>query len=152
MVLEKESDSNTDRKRFDGKLEHEQWTVPLKINQIIQAGLIIAEVIERRNAHTRHVSPRGIKPFYAQPPDLHHPLADELAQLVCSIDFGLSTPSVAEKKLYTLCDHREVTSATGILNWEYHVKYQTSIESEYLPETEILSSFDGQKVDVFHAL
>ena len=41
--------------------------------------------------------------------------ADEFAQLIWPGDFELSTPSLAAKPLFTLCDHRQVTLATEVL-------------------------------------
>ena len=108
--------------------------------------------MEGRSTRTRHVSPGGIKPFHIRPPDLRHPLADEFAQFAWSADFGLATPSVVAKPLYTLCDRRNVTSATGVSKWEYRGKYHDGKSSQWMAETEILSSFSRLQLDVFHAL
>ena len=96
--------------------------------------------------------PKGSKPFHARPPDLRHPLADEFAQFAWSADFGLATPSVVAKPLYTLCDRRSITSATGVSKWEYRSKYHDGKPSQWMAETEILSSFNRLQLDVFHAL
>ena len=108
--------------------------------------------MEGRSTRTRHVSPGGIKPFHIRPPDLRHPLADEFAQFAWSADFGLATPSVVAKPLYTLCDRRNVTSATGVSKWEYRGKYHDGKPSQWMAETEILSSFNRLQLDVSHAL
>ena len=108
--------------------------------------------MEGKSTRTRHVSPGGIKPFHIRPPDLRHPLADEFAQLAWSADFRRATPSVVAKPLYTLCDRRNVTSATGVSKWEYRGKYHDGKPSQWTAETEILSSFNRLQIDVFHAL
>ena len=94
----------------------------------------------------------SIKPFHIRPPDVRHPLADEFAQFAWSADFGLATPSLVAKPLYTLCDRRKVTSATGASEWEYRGKYHDGRPSQWMAETEILSSFNKLQLDVFHAL
>ena len=152
LVLVKESSSNIERNGSGGKLEHERWTGPWKIIKVLNAGLIIEVVMEGRSTRTRHVSPGGIKPFNIRPPDLRHPLADEFAQFAWSADFGLATSSVVAKPLYTLCDHRNVTSATGISKWGYRGKYHDRKPSQWMAETEILSSFNRLQLDIFHAL
>ena len=83
---------------------------------------------------------------------LRHPLADEFAQFAWSVDFGLTTPSVVAKPLYILCDRRNVTLATGVPKWGYHGKYQNGKPSQWMAETEILSSFNSLQLDVFQAL
>ena len=45
-----------------------------EIAKVLNAGLIIEVVMEGRGTRTRQVSPKGIKPFHARPPDLRHPL------------------------------------------------------------------------------
>ena len=87
------------------------------------------------------VSPGGMKIFYARSSDLSHPFAGMFTQCAWSEDFEQSTPFVAAKALFTLCDRREVTSATGASEWKYHGKCQDAKEFECLPETEILNSF-----------
>ena len=113
LVLVEESSSNVERNGRGGKLEHERWMGPWKINKVLNAGLIIEVVMEGRRTRTHHVSSGGIKPFHARPPDLRHPLADEFARFAWSTDFGLTTQTVVAKPLYTLCDRRNVTLATG---------------------------------------
>ena len=152
LVLVKESSSNVERNGSGGKLEHERWTGPWKITNVLNAGLIIEEVMEGRSTRTRHVSPGGIKPFYVRPPDLRHPLADEFDQFAWSADFGLPTPSVVAKPLYTLCDRRNVTSTTGVPKSEYRGKYHNGKPSQWMAGTEILSSFNRLQLNVFHAL
>ena len=79
LVLVRESSSNNvAQDGSGGKLEHERGMGPWKLTKVVGADLI---VMEGRNTRTRHVSPRGIKPFHARPPDLRHPLADEFAQI-----------------------------------------------------------------------
>ena len=152
LALVKESSSSIERNGSGGKLEHERWTGPRKITKVLNAGLIIEVVMEGRSTRTRHVSHGGIKPFHIRPPDLRHPLADEFAQFAWSAYFGLATSSVVAKPLYTLCDRRNVTSATGVSKWEYRGKYHDGKSSQRMAETEILSSFDRLQLDVFHAL
>ena len=108
--------------------------------------------MEGRSTQTRHVSPGGIKPFHIRPPDLRHPLADEFAQFAWPADFGLATPSVVAKPVYTLCDRRNVTSATGVSKWEYRGEYHDGKPSQWMAETEILSSFNRLQLEVVHAL
>ena len=67
-MLVKESSSNVERNGSDGKLERERRTGPWKITKVLNADLIIKVVMEGRNTRTRHVSPKGIKPFRARPP------------------------------------------------------------------------------------
>ena len=63
LVLVKESSSgNVARNGSGGKLEHERETCLWKLSKALNAGLI---VIEGRSTRTRHVPPRGIKPFHA---------------------------------------------------------------------------------------
>ena len=123
-----------------------------KITKVLNAGLIIEVVIEGRSTRTRHVSTGGIKPFHARPPDLRHPLADEFAHFAWSADFGLTTPSVVAKPLFTLCDRRNITSATGVPKREYRGKHHNGKPSQWMAETEILSSFNGLQLDVFYTL
>ena len=123
IALAKESSSNVERNGSGGKLEHERGMGPWKITKVLNADLIIEVVMEGRSTRTRHVSPTAIKLFHARPPDLRQPLTDEVAQFAWSADFGLTTPSVVAKPLYTLCDRRNVTSATGVSMWEQRVKY-----------------------------
>ena len=80
IVLVRKSGSNVERNGYGGKLEHERWTGPWKINKILNAGLIIEVVMEGKSTRTRHVSPEDIKSFHAIPPDLRHPFAEESAQ------------------------------------------------------------------------
>ena len=82
------------------------------------AGLTIEVLIKGISTRTRHVSPTGIKLFHVRPPNLRHSFADECAQLARSADFGLATPSVVAKPLYTLSDRLNVTLATGVPMWE----------------------------------
>ena len=81
LVLVKESNSNVQRIESRGKFEHERWSAPWKTTKVLNAGLIIEVVMEEISTRTRHVSPGGIQPFHVRPPDLRHPLADEVAQL-----------------------------------------------------------------------
>ena len=97
-------------------------------------------------------SPKGSKPFHARPLDLRHPVADKSPKFAWSQDFGLATPSVVAKPLYTLCDRRNLTSATGVSKWEYRDKYPNGKPSQWMVETEILSSFNRPQLDVYHAL
>ena len=136
LVLVKESSSNIERNGSGGKLEHERWTGPWKLTKVLNAGLIIEVVMEGRSTRTRHVSPGGIKPFHIRPPDLRHPLADEFAQFAWSADFGLATLSVVAKPLYTLCDRRNATSATGVSKWEYRGKHHDGKSSQWMAETD----------------
>ena len=152
LVLVKESSSNIEWDGSGGKLKHERWTGPWKINKVLNVGLIIEVVMKGRSTRTRHVSAGGIKPFHVRPPDLRHPHADEFAQFAWSADFGLATPSIVAKPLYTLCDRRNVTSATGVPKWEYHGKYRNGKLSQWMAEREVLSSFNRLQLDVFHAL
>ena len=108
--------------------------------------------MEGRNTRTRHVSPGGIKPFHARPPNLCHSLVDKFSQFAWSADFALTTLSVVAKPLYTLCDRRNVTSATGVPNWKYRGKYHDGKPSKWMPETESLSSFNRLQLDAFYAL
>ena len=114
LVLVKESSSNIERNGSGDKLEHERRTGPWRITKVLNAGLIIEVVMEGRSTRTRHIFPGGFKPFHVRLPDLRHPLADELVQFTWSADFGLTTPSVVAKPLYTLCDRRNLTSATEV--------------------------------------
>ena len=91
---------------------------PVEKNKVVSAGLIIEVVMEGRCTRTRHVFPKGIIPFHARPLDGRHPLADEFAQFAWSADFGLTTPSVAAKPLYTFYDRRNGTSATWVPKYE----------------------------------
>ena len=152
LILVKESSSNIERNGSGGKLEHERWTGPWKITKVLNSGFIIEVVMEGKSTRTRHVSPGGIKPFHVRPPDLRQPLADEIAQFAWSADFGLTTSSVVAKPPYTLCDRRNVTSATGVPKWEYRGKYHNGKPSQWMAETGILSSFNRLQPDVFHAL
>ena len=130
LVLVRESSSNVERNGNGSKHEHERWKGPWKIPKVLNAGVIIEVVMEGRSTRTRHVSPGGIKPFHARPPDLRYPLADEFNQFAWSADFGRSTPSVVTKPLYTLCDRRNVTSATRIPKREYRGKYHNGKPSQ----------------------
>ena len=49
-------------------------------------------------------------------------------------------------------DRRNVTFATGVPKWEYRGKYHNDKLSQWMPEIEILSSFNRLQPDVFHAL
>ena len=122
LVLVRESRSNVGRNGSGGKLEHERGTGPWKTTKVSNAGLIIKVVMEGRSTQTRHISPEGIKPFPARPPDLRHPLVDEFTQFTWSADCGVTILSEVAKPLYTLCDRRNVTSATGVPRWEYRRK------------------------------
>ena len=119
---------------------------------VLNVGLIIEVAMEGRSTRTRNISPGGIKPFNARPPDLRHHLAVEFAQFAWSANFGLTTPFVVAKPLYTLCDRQNVTSAIGVPKWEYRGKYHNGKPSQRMIETEILSSFNRLQLDVFHAL
>ena len=123
LVLVKESSSNTYRNGRGDKLEHERWTGPWKVNNFLNAGLIIKVAMKGRSTQTRHISSEGIKPFHARPPDLAVSLPTSSPNLR-STNFGLSTPSVAVKPLDTLCDRHNVTSATRVPNWEYRGRYE----------------------------
>ena len=79
--------------------------------------------MEARRTRTRLNFPGGIKPFHARPPDLRPPLAEKFTQFAMSADFGLTTPSVVAKPLYTLYHRRNVTSTSGVPKWEYRGKY-----------------------------
>ena len=151
LVLVKESSSNVERNGSGGKLEHERGTGPWKKTKVLNAGLTIEVVMERRSTQIRHVSAKCIKPFHARPPDLRHTLADEFAQFAWSADIGLTTPSLVAKPLYTLYDRRNVTSATGVPKWEYRCKYHKSKPSKWMAETEISSRFNRLQLNVFHA-
>ena len=151
LVLVKKSSSNVKRNGRGGKLEHERGMGSWKITNVLNAGLIMEVVMERRSTRIRHVSPEIMEPFHAGPPDLHPPLANEFAQFTWSADFGLTTPSAGAKPLYTLCDRRNVRSATVVPKWKYRGKYHNEKPSQWKAETEILSSFNRLQLDVFHA-
>ena len=104
LVLVRESDSSIQRNGLGGKLEHERWTGPWKVTNILQKGLVVEVEMEGRKLRSRRVSPSGIKPFHVRPPDLRHPFADEFAQYAWPADYGLASSSVAATPLYTLSD------------------------------------------------
>ena len=74
--------------------------------------------MEGKNFPTRYVSPWGIMLFYAQPPDLLHPLVKQFAQVALSVDFGLPISSMEAEPLTTFCDCREVASTTRAPRWQ----------------------------------
>ena len=152
VVLAKGSSSNVERNGISGgKLEHKRGMGPWKITKVLKPGLMIEVVMEGRSTRTRHISLTVIKLFHVRPPDLRHPLADEFAQFAWSADFGLTIPSAVAKPLYTLCDRRNVTSATGVPMWEQSGKHHYGKPSQWMAETEISSSFNRPQLDVFHA-
>ena len=123
LVLVRESVSNIQRNGLGGKLEHERWTGPWKVTNILQKGLVVEVEMEGRKLRSRRVSPSGIKPFHVRPPDLRHPFADEFAQYAWPADYGLASSSVAATPLYTLSDRRVIVTESGSKKWEYRGRY-----------------------------
>ena len=76
LVLAKESSSNVERDGSSGKLEHEQGTSPWKIAVLLRRG-----PDNQRSPELAMYPSEGSKPFHARPPDLRHPLDDEVPQI-----------------------------------------------------------------------
>ena len=152
LVLVRESDSTIHRRGLGGKPQHERWTGPWRVTNIIQKGLLVKVVIEGRNLRSRRVFPSGIKTFHVRPPNLRHPFADKFAQYVWPADCGLTAPSVAATPLYTLFARQEIVPESGSKKWEYRGRNQDGRESGWLPEIEIFGSFTRLQLDVFYAL
>ena len=152
LVLVRESDSALYRRGRGDKLEHEKWTGPWRVKEVLQEGLMLEVEMQGRQLRRRKVSTAAVKPFYTRPENLRHPMADEFAQQAWTADLGLRQASVVARPLYSLMRRREVPSETARAKWEYKGKYQDGCESEWLTEPEVLQSFTPLQLDGFHAL
>lgn len=105
--------------RPGAKLVHERCTAPWLLTNVVSQGLSMHE----RNLRRRAVPTSSIKTFHTRPPDLHHPMENEVPLQVRNSDLGLAAPSTVAAPLYTLIDRREDIDTPGTGKWEHRARH-----------------------------
>ena len=150
LLLVKEADSSLAHERAPAKLVHDLWTGPWVVQQVVIPGLSLKVKMPGRKIRERTVSAANVKKFHVRPTHLRHPFPDEYSQFVWGVDLGLAITSTPP--LYTLTDRKVVLGSGSSWVWEYRGLFHDGAESHWLSEEEVLDSFTGLQLDVFHAL
>ncbi|CAB1096027.1 unnamed protein product [Ectocarpus sp. CCAP 1310/34] len=87
LVLIRETESRRHRDRRERKLQHDLYTGPWKVTDVIQPGLSVEVSLHGRRKRSRRVSTADVKPFHLRPPSLRHSIADEFATYAWGPDF-----------------------------------------------------------------
>ena len=151
LVMVKESDSALHRDG-KGKLQHERYTGPWEIQEVLTTGLSAKVMMRGRRPRTRTVAASEVKPVHVRPAHLRHSIADEFAQYIWGPDWKTPNSPDADPVFVTLTDRREISSATGTKYWEYRARTAEGKVSEWLPESGLGGSFTLHELDAFHAL
>ena len=152
LVLVCESESSRHRDNRGRKLQHDHYTGPWKVTEVVQAGISIQVTMRGRKQRTRTVSVADVKPFHLRPLTLRHSLADEFAQYAWGPDFKVSLHAVDSASFDSLVSCRRSISPLGSARWEYKGTSREGVESGWLAENEILKSFTPLQLDGFIAL
>ena len=152
LVLVRESDSSRHRDGRGKKLQHEVYTGPWEVSEVLQRGLSVKVLMNGRKKRERNVSLADVKLFHTRPPSLRHSLADEFAQFAWTADFKLSPDEEQSPVLDSIADCRRVIKPSGTRVWEYKGRTSDGRVSDWLPENKILEIFTPLQLDVFIAL
>lgn len=151
LVLVRESDSNRHREGRGMKLQHEVYTGPWTVTDVLQTGLSVEVQMRGRKIRSRRVSTANIKPYHVRPPALRQPLADEFAVQGWGADFKrpLGDGGV---ELDSLSDCRRVVTSSGTEGWQYRCRSPDGSVSGWLSEKDVLAHFTFLQLDCFIAL
>ena len=111
-MLVRESESSRHHDNRGRKLQHDHYTGPWAVTEVLQTGLSLQSTMRGRKQRTRHVS--TAKPYYLRPHTLRHSFADEFAQYAWVSDFKLSLEAVNPLSFDTLTSFRQTTSPSAI--------------------------------------
>ena len=84
LVLVRESESSRHPDNRGRKLQHDHYTGPWRVTEVLQTGLSMQVTMRGRKQRTRNVSTADVKPYYLRPLSLRHSVADEF----CAVCFG----------------------------------------------------------------
>ena len=121
LVLVRESESSRHRDKRGMKLQHELYTGPWKVGEVLQQGLSVQVTMQGRKQRDRRVALADVKLFHTRPLPLRHSLADEFAQYAWTSDFKLPEGQEASS-FHSIAACRRVAKPTGVLAWEFKGK------------------------------
>lgn len=151
LVLVRESESSRHRDRRGMKLQHERYTGPWKVSEVLQKGLSVHVSMQGRKQRDRRVSIADVKLFHTRPPSLRHSLADEFAHYAWTSDFKLPEGQ-GDLPFNSISACRHATKSTGVKVWEFKGRRADGSDSEWLSENQMLLTFTPLQLDVFVAL
>ena len=151
LVLVRETESRRHRDRRGRKLQHDLYTGPWKVTDVIQPGLSVEVSLHGRKKRCRRVSTADVKPFHLRPPSLRHSIADEFATYAWGPDFKLPGGAAELSEFVSIADCRRSRSGTRLV-WEYKGKSGSGAVSDWLSEEVMLQSFTPLQLDGFVAL
>jgi len=152
LVLVRESESSRHRDNRGRKLQHDHYTGPWRVTEVVRAGISVQVTMRGRKQRTRTVSVADVKPFHVRPLTLRHSLADEFAQYAWGPDFKMPSHGIDSATFDSIVSCRGSISPSGTARWEYKGKSREGVESGWLTESEMLKSFTPLQLDGFIAL
>ena len=152
LVLVREADSARHRDNRGRKLQHDLYTGPWEVAEVLQTGLSVEVRMRGRRLRTRRVSLANVKPFHLRPPALRHSLVDEFAQSAWDSGFGQAVSSEAPRRFTSIVDCRKRSTDSGTTRWEFKGRFGVGGDSEWLAEAEMLKEFTPLQLDRFVAL
>eukprot|EP00903_Cladosiphon_okamuranus_P014016 g13034.t1 len=152
LVLVRTPASLRHRDRRGMKLQHDVYTGPWTVTEVLEKGLSVQVEMKGLRPHSRRVSAADLKPFHVRPAHLRHRnIGDEFAQYAWGPDFRLPESSELVPAYLTLTDCRQVAQK-GKLQWEFKGVSPSGKESEWVSEKEMLGTFTPLQLDGFVAL
>ena len=94
LVLVRESENSRHRDNRGRKFQHDHYTGPWRVTEVLQTGLSMQVTMRGRKQCTRNVSTADVKPYYLRPLYLRHSLADEFAQYAWGSGFRRALEAV----------------------------------------------------------
>ncbi|CAB1100402.1 unnamed protein product [Ectocarpus sp. CCAP 1310/34] len=151
LVLVRETESRRYRDRRGRELQHDLYTGPSKVTDVIRPGLIVEVSLHGRRKRTRRVSTADVKPFHLSPPSLRLSISDEFAAYAWGADVKLPSGAAELLEFVSIADCRRSRSRTQVV-WEYRGKLGSGAVSDWLSEDVMLRSFTPLQLDGFVAL
>ena len=151
-MLVRESESSRHRDNSGRKLQHDHYTGPWIVTEVLQTGLSMQVTMRGRKQRTRNVSTADVKPYYLRPLSLRNSLADEFAQYAWGSGFRKALEAVNSSHFDSLVSCRRTKSPSGVARWEYKGRSNDGVESSWLPENEMLKSFTPLQLDGYIAI
>lgn len=152
LVLVRESASSRYRDARGIKLQHDLYTGPWTVTEVLQTGLSAQVSMRGRKQRSRRVSLGDVRPFHVRPSHLRHSLADEFALYAWGPDFKRPDDSENSIRFDSLVTCRQTTSATGTPTWQFKGKLRDGAISDWLAESLMLEHFTPLQLDCFVAL